>query len=257
MKNRRIKKEQERLREQEELLREEEERRKHDKTLKEILDLLDKFRMDDLKKLCQDYLGRFPNPDVNKFGVQYKLDRRKFINYIFNNLENGELKFQQIKDFALQDKLVPLSYFGFETSKEEYKREFENIINAIKSQFNPEKITNEEHLEAQMVIFLKAKFPDKKISRQVRTRSGDDLDILIDDKFALELKVPTDRTVLRNLNAQLREYKEEYPFLCAYIFDNQNLNLSNIINEYVDKYKRDLAVPSIVFHGEKRGESSV
>ena len=253
---RRIKKEQERLREQEKLLRQEEERRKHDKTLKEISDLLDKFRMDDLKKLCQYYLGMFPNPDVDEFGNRYKLDRRKFINFIFQNIESNELKFQQIKDFALQENIVVPSFFGFETSKEEYQREFEGIINAIKSNFVPEKISDEEHLEAQIAIFLKAKFPDKKIMRQVKTKFGDELDILIDDKYALELKVPTTRTVLRNLSAQLEEYKEQYPFVCAYIFENQELNLSNVITEYADKFKRDFGVPSIIFKGEKRGETS-
>lgn len=106
-------------------------------------------------------------------------------------------------------------------------------------------------MEAQLTIFLKAKFPDKKIQRQVTTKGGDQLDILVDDKYAFELKVPEQRTI-RNLGAQLEEYKEEYQNICAVIFDAESKNLTNYINDYVDKFKRDYGVPSIILRGSKK-----
>jgi len=93
-----------------------------------------------------------------------------------------------------------------------------------------------------------------KIAREVPTKFGDKIDILINDKYAFELKVPESRTVLRNLGAQIEEYVEQYPLLCAVIFDNQELNLSTVIDEYADKYKRNCNVQSIILRGTKRVE---
>ena len=58
--------------------------------------------------------------------------------------------------------------------------------------------------------------------------------------------------MLRNLSAQLEEYKEEYPNICAVIFDDESKNLTTDINEYVDKYKRNYGIHSIVLRGKKR-----
>ncbi len=103
------------------------------------------------------------------------------------------------------------------------------------------------------MTFLKAKFPDKKISRQVTIQENDRLDVLIDDKYAFELKVPYSRGDLRSLGAQLEEYKEYYPNLCAVIFENLTVdNLANEIKTYVDRYKRNYNIQSIILEGEKR-----
>jgi len=106
------------------------------------------------------------------------------------------------------------------------------------------------------MIFLKAKFPTRKISRQIEISENERLDILIDDKYAFELKVPAKRNVLRDLGAQLEEYSQKYPQTCAIIFDDITKNLTNDINEYVDKYKRNYRIQSIVLRGEKRESKS-
>ena len=127
------------------------------------------------------------------------------------------------------------------------------MINAIESDFEPEKITDEEHLQAQLSIFLKAKFPNAIVEREVKTERGDRIDVLVDGKFAFELKVPDERVKLRNLMAQLEEYKEQYSDVCAVILDNQNLNLSDTIMEYAERYQSKLGVRTIVLTGKKRG----
>ena len=139
------------------------------------------------------------------------------------------------------------------STPKETKSDFESMINAIESDFEPEKITDEEHLQAQLSIFLKAKFPNAIVEREIKTAHGDRIDVLVDGKFAFELKVPDERVKLRNLMAQLEEYKEQYNDVCAVILDNQNLNLSDTIREYAERYQSKLGVRSIILTGKKRG----
>jgi hypothetical protein len=139
------------------------------------------------------------------------------------------------------------------STPKEAKSDFESIINAIEFEFEPEKITDEEHLQAQLSIFLKAKFPNAIVEREIKTAHGDRIDVLVDGKFAFELKVPDERVKLRNLMAQLEEYKEQYNDICAIILDNQSLDLSDTIREYAEKYKSKLGVRSIILTGKKRG----
>lgn len=223
----------------------------------EVDRLLDKFEIPDFDKFLTRVLGKKPEPEIEideNTQKQTKINpsRKGYLDYVWKHLNLDEINFQQLKDFAVKERIVSPSFFGEETDVEEEKREFDELINAIKSSFEPEKITDEEHLQSQITIFLKAKFPDRKVSREMTTKLGDKLDIAVDDKYVFEVKVPTDRTVLRNLSAQLDEYHQEYPNLCAIIFDNTELNLSPVINDYVDKYKRDYGVRSIVLRGNKR-----
>ena len=148
---------------------------------------------------------------------------------------------------ASQQGIMPAS------TPKETKSDFESMINAIESDFEPEKITDEEHLQAQLSIFLKAKFPNAIVEREIKTERGDRIDVLVDGKFAFELKVPDERVKLRNLMAQLEEYKEQYSDVCAVILDNQNLNLSDTIREYAERYQSKLGVRSIILTGKKRG----
>ncbi|MBT7252172.1 MAG: hypothetical protein HN875_00375, partial [Candidatus Nitrosopelagicus sp.] len=84
--------------------------------------------------------------------------------------------------------------------------------------------------------------------------------IVIDNDYVLELKVPKSKTVLRDLGAQLEEYAEEYPNLCAVIADTsgnalpdgKTLDITEQINEYTDKYHRKYKVPSIVLNVRMR-----
>ena len=154
--------------------------------------------------------------------------------------------------FKTGSKLIKKVIMPASTPKEA-KSDFESIINAIEFEFEPEKITDEEHLQAQLSIFLKAKFPNAIVEREIKTAHGDRIDVLVDGKFAFELKVPDERVKLRNLMAQLEEYKEQYNDICAIILDNQSLDLSDTIREYAEKYKSKLGVRSIILTGKKRG----
>lgn len=239
------------------------ERAQWEKQYAEIEKLLDKFEIPMLQKFCENVLGRLPQGDVEEYDdkstgekivEEYDPAREHYIDFIWVYLKDGKLKFTQIKDFALKNRIVAPSFFGdSENSSSSQLNDFEIIINSIVAQFEPERIDSEEHLQAQVTIFLKAKFPTKKIEREVLTKRGDKLDIVIDGKYVFELKVPQDRTSLRNLSAQLEEYKEEYPDICAIIFDDESKNLTSEIKEYIDKYKRSLGIHSVILRGRKQG----
>jgi len=131
-------------------------------------------------------------------------------------------------------------------------QEFDEIIQAI-SNFKPEKIRDEDHLKAQLVAVLRTKFPEKKVEREIGLiQNHGVVDIVVNSKYAFEVKVPQDRTSLRDLISQLDEYKEEFPMICAIIFDSQESNLTKVILEYAEKYKQKLMIPTIILRGSKR-----
>ena len=276
----------------------EKERRKEElrKEGTKINKLLNKFTVKQLKDFCVEYIGRSPADELitdedeedeefddedeqgkvkkaitigKKFTHQFskdkseKHDRTLYVEFIWKKLMSGVIEQDQINDFALKKRVVPRNYFGVKSDEKEDKKEFSTILSIIQSDFEPERITNqdmEDKLQAQLSVFLKAKFPDKKIDREVVLQNGDRVDIVIDDRFVLELKVPTDRIYLRNLTAQLEEYLEEYDFLGVVIADitqeleeNEDEPMTQNINEYVDRFKSKYGVQSVVFQIKFKG----
>lgn len=230
-----------------------------------VNELLDKFEISNFDA----FLKRYLNVDNNMVEIHDKktdttytrpMSRREYVQDIFTFLNSKEITFEHLKDFALKAKVVAPSFFGMESKEVGNERDFENIINSIKADFQPENIKDEKELQSQLTIFIKAKFPELKIEREVIAKSGDKLDIVIDNDYVLELKVPKNKTHLRNLSAQLEEYAEEYPNLCAVIADisgqvsisndgtELEVKLTENIKEYADRYLRKYKVPSIILN---------
>ena len=147
------------------------------------------------------------------------------------------------------------------------ENEFNGILDLIEEKFKPEKIKDEKELQGQLAVFLNA-VTNTKIEREVKTKSGDKIDILIDDNYVLELKVPSGKDSLRSLSAQIEEYMEEFPLLAVVIADKSDLvsdkddrefyddkiepGLTQKIREYADKYKMKYGVRTLVFNVKKR-----
>lgn len=91
-----------------------------------------------------------------------------------------------------------------------YHSAFLKIINTIQDDFKPEPSSDEKELQGNLKMWLSAKYPGKKIEREVESRAGK-VDIVIDGKYAIELKLAKNSQTLRNLYAQLVEYQEVYP----------------------------------------------
>ena len=218
-------------------------------------DLLDRFEMKDLKSFCKDFLGTLPPTDVvqdKKTGrdMRTEPDRHTFVNFILEKYDDGQLKTIWLTEFAVKRKIVAKSFFGEEAGAGD-EGEFRKIMNSIRDGFDSEKIWDEQHLEDQLIIHLKAKFENMRIERQQSAPSGGRVDILIEGKYVLELKVPRSRDDLRNLSAQLEEYKEDFPYVCAVIADTQNVDEGEI-KTYVDRYKSKYNIPSVVKVVRKR-----
>jgi len=233
--------------------------------------LLDKYEMSDLKDFCFKYLGEAPvDREKLKDGTERELkpNRHTFVNFILEYYDKGQLRAEQIKDFSLKHKIVTPSFFAVETeSKSGNKSELNDILDTIEEKFKPEIILDEKELQGQLAVFLKAMYPDKKIDREHKTRSGDKLDMLIDDNYVLELKVPSSKESLRALLAQIDEYMEEFSLLAVIIADKSELmtdeedelydpkfdkGLTQRIREYADKYKVKYGVRTLIFTVKKR-----
>lgn len=245
-------------------IREEEERQAQE-YLDKVNNLLDKFEISNFDEFLKRYLNVENNvvevhDKKNNTTYQRPMARKEYMEDIYRFLEAREITFDHLKDFALKAKIIAPSFFGMESKEVGNERDFANIINAVKADFQPENIKDEKELQSQLTIFIKAKFPELKIEREVIAKSGDKLDIVIDSNLVLELKVPKNRTHLRNLSAQLEEYAEEYPNLCAVIADTSGnilpdgkiLDITKDIDEYSDKYYRKFKVPSIVLNVRMR-----
>ena len=73
--------------------------------------LLNKFELDQLKQLCIDMLGREPEPEYfeeKETGKQIELPqyRNDYVHFIIE-----ELRLSQIKDYALKNKIISVSFF--------------------------------------------------------------------------------------------------------------------------------------------------
>ena len=283
---------------QEERERIQEENRKH---RFEIQNLIDKFTIKQLQEFCSSYIGALPEdelevdeddekesirPETKKPGwkfpkrkLSWKKDpairrRREYTEFIWNCIEEGDIRYEQLKDFALNNRIVSPSFFGTETKAIGSETELHTILDAIEEDFDPEAIMDEKELQGQIIVFLKTRFKGKEVAREIPMQEGSGeknfIDIVIDNVYALEVKLPTTRTQLRNLKGQLEEYKESYPFLGVVIGDKTELvtdssdtefydskfepNLPVWIKEYTDKYKFYLGIRSVVFNIVKRRE---
>ena len=234
--------------------------------------LLDKYDMSDLNDFCSKYLGESPaSREILQDGTERELkpNRHTFVNFILEYYDNGQLRAEQIKDFSLKHRIVTPSFFSDETeSTVGNENELNDILDVIDEKFKPETIIDEKELQGQLAVFLKAVYPDKKIEREVITKRGDKIDILIDDNYVLELKVPSGKDSLRSLSAQIEEYMEEFPLLAVVIADKSDLvsdkddrefyddklepGLTQKIREYADKYKMKYGVRTLVFNVKKR-----
>ena len=285
--------------EQEERERIQEENKKH---RFEIQNLLDKFTIKQLREFCTSYIGALPDDElevddddderesirpepkklsfrVPKRKLSWKKDpatrgRRVYTEFIWKCIEEGDIRYQQLKDFAINNRIVSPSFFGTETKAIGSDSELHTILDAIEEDFDPEKIMDEKELQGQIAVFLKTRFKGKEVEREVPmlegSRERNFVDIVVDNVYALEVKLPTTRTQLRNLKGQLEEYQESYPFLGVVIGDKTKLvtdssdtefydskfepNLPVWIKEYTDKYKVDLGIRSVVFNIIRRGE---
>jgi len=243
--------------------------------------ILDRFEMKDLKKICKDYGIGEPLPyEEDPFtGKRYKIriTRDHYIDRIMS-----KLTLEQIKSFAHKNRIdiwdiikeererVPkISEVERAISKEEkitkieIKRqtEFESILELIERDFQDIvadlNIRDEKEFRKHLVVFLRAKLPNKTIEEEVKTRKGN-VDILIDNKYALELKYADNKKTLDSGVAEVRRYRELFPHIAVVILDVNKLSVSTL-RDYKKYYEQDDA-EVIILRGKgvrrKKGKST-
>jgi len=234
----------------------------------------------ELRKLCKNLIGSFPKKNmilcdskgnqVYQFGDS--ITRGDYEKFYVHYQGLGEVNDIMLAKYLAKRNLLSPHDEDFvyvtthnrdeksnndeneEKSMDESVISMDSILWKLEKDFEPEKLQSEDHLQAQIIQFVKAKFPNSNVQREQPLKNvRGNIDIVVDGKFAIEVKVPNSRTELRNLTAQLEEYKEEYPEICAVILDNKQLKLTNEIKSYVEKYKTKLGIESVILTGKKRG----
>ena len=237
-----------------------------DEELQKVNDLLDKFEIPDFDKFFELVLSSRPDVEYKydkrlEKDVPINISRKDYLSFIHDRISDGETSYVQIRDFAIRNHVLPQNFFGADSNVSGNINEFQNIINTIRQGFNPQKIKDEKEFQSQLAVFFTTKFSNMEMAREVPTLIKDNkVDIVIDGKYAFELKIPKSRAELRNLIAQLDEYLEEYPKLCVVIADTSGqdlpdgkiLDITEEINEYADKYKAKFGIQTLIFKIETR-----
>lgn len=98
------------------------------------------------------------------------------------------------------------------------------------------KSIKERDVEAQMVQSLQAIFGKNKVNYQERSRGGR-VDIVVDGKYAIELKVNISASQLNSLLGQAMVYSEDYEKVFVYIFDQRRQLKTVDINKFKKRFK--------------------
>jgi hypothetical protein len=247
--------------------------------------ILSKFEMPQLKGICKAYGIGEPSPyeeDYNGKKHKIKLTRVHYENYAVNHLS-----LNQINDFAEKNRMqvwnimddykkeiatiegksytsavvaAPVAGVALAESHPAQQKtteptmpsseddEFKTLLKVIQTHFRPEPVRDEKELEGQLSIWLQAKYPNS-VRRQIQTGFGK-VDLVLFGKYAIELKIATNRNVLRDMEGQLKDYKKAYPRIATVIMDPRKIDRS-IIEDYRREYAND-GIESIIIEGGMR-----
>jgi hypothetical protein len=217
--------------------------------------LLERMTIYDIKKLNRVYGVGQPSgyeEDFNGNRTRITLNRDDYVDHAAENLT-----LDQIKDFSEKNKkrtpasinepkekivVNPLKYelpVKEETSAQSAFKpkpatqpsfsDYDDILKYI-TEFKPEDISSEKDFQKQLTIHLRTKYKEK-VEREFATPRGK-IDIVIDKRFAFELKIADNKGVLRNLKGQVHDYKKEFKSTTVILLDVSKLS-DAIINEFV------------------------
>ena len=237
--------------------------KKLDKELAELEDdakeaILGKFTISDMESTCHEYGIDKP---YHRGGRAISL--WTYTNYLKNKIELTQLEKIAIRrkvnismiisEYKLKVNEITKKYYNsIPSSGEDSKNdtigrkllnikdynEFKETLQDIRLNFKPEEVRDEEELEKLLVQFLKIRYPDKDIERQVSTLKGR-IDVVIGGKYGIEIKIAESKEKLRNLVGQIEDYCEvpNYQQIAAVVLDIGKLS-SEDINEYAKKIEK-------------------
>lgn len=259
---------------------------KHAEKLEKKLDriLQEEMEIPALRELCKNLIGSSPRPKLkllDKHGDEKcefiePISRKDYCTFYVHYQELGEVNDKMLAKYLVnhnhlskhdEDYVYITNHNEGDDEDDDEKKDedkksksnssdylMDSIILKLERDFEPEKVYDEKELQNLLRSFLQQAFPDTTVEKEVNLKNiRGNVDIVINGKYAIEVKIPSNRAELRNLTAQLEEYQEEYPNILALIMNNEELNLSEDIKYYVDRYKLKLGIESVVKIGKKRG----
>ena len=146
--------------------------------------------------------------------------------------DNSEYESNYLEDYQDESELIP-------------------ILKIMSEEFQPEPVESEKEFQSTLVSWLRGRFPENKFDREVPLDNGSWVDIVIDEDFGLELKIPNSRTDFRNLTAQLDEYSEYFSELSAVILVTDE-SLEKLAMEYSKRYGEKSGTYTVILRGSKR-----
>ena len=138
-----------------------------------------------------------------------------------------------------------------EYSLEESDYQFEPDVVDILFDFEPETVRDEEDLEKQLYQYLKARL-GRRVVRQYPV--GDQkIDIAIDGRIGIEIKIAENRSKLQRLVGQVLDYVEYFDEVIAVILD---VGANVDIDSYIKKLRK-LGAEVVVLEGDikRKGRS--
>tara|TARA_Y100001936_G_C15968339_1_gene609629 strand:- start:87 stop:1094 length:1008 start_codon:yes stop_codon:yes gene_type:complete len=179
--------------------------------------------------------------DLNDFDTMEQLKKR-----IWKQIHDGNISEDEV-----------LQYSSNHQKNKFYSTEFEDILDSIESKFDVRKFSVEEDVHSQLEIFIDAMFPEISVQRGYRFKNEfgtlGEIELMLDGKFGIEVKVPESNIDLRNMKSQL-ESEQRYAAeqVAALIVDTKLIN-SESIERAANEFQNVLGIRTIIKKGHKKG----
>jgi hypothetical protein len=232
------------------------------------MEILLKFKMEDLRRICKvkgistkkvvrtdfdpekfsivEEKAEITRKDELARRMAAKLSLEEIIHYAKKYGVNYQKELEELKDFEKElfetgEEETKDSVEDYEkkiTEVEKYtitraKYEFEELLKTIRDKFKPETVRNEEDLEKQLYQFLSGKLSERRIERQVYVEGSMRIDLVVDGKYGIEVKIADSAQKLHTLTGQVLFYKENFEEVIAVILETG-------ANVDIDKFARKL-----------------
>ena len=148
-----------------------------------------------------------------------------------------------VEDVIIEQEITRTETIRTERVKTKVKKTTRTItkLRSHLKQFKPivtrKKVLKERDLEAQMVQSLSAIFGPEKVNYQERARSGR-VDIVVDDKYAIELKVINTSSQLTGMVGQVMKYSQEYDKVFLWMYDIKSQLKTKDVTDFKKMMKR-------------------
>ena len=211
------------------------------KTLKksDLIKFCDEYGVDYQKSMTRDELIDQINFSSLSINTQLVTD---FFNSIKRKIPR---QFQQVvvEDVEIEQEITRTETIRTEKVKTKVKKTTRTIskLRSHLKQFKPmvsrKKALKERQLEAQMVQSLRPIFGPDKVNYQERARGGR-VDIVVDDKYAIELKVINSPSQLTSMVGQVMKYSREYDKVFLWMYDIKSQLKTKDVNEFKNMMKQ-------------------